>query len=178
MFWKNWPVRDLITVGIFAAIIKIASLVVAFAGGGMNPLTLLLKNGIHTTLLVVLLYKVRRFGTLTLFICVSAVVGLLLMGSGITLLPAMIVAGLLAEACILLWGGYGNALALVLGVALFDLLGKSLSLGLSWVMMREQPALLITVSLMVAVGYAGSVMGLGGGVLFVRELRHAGIVRR
>ncbi|MEF2146366.1 MAG: MptD family putative ECF transporter S component [Desulfovibrionaceae bacterium] len=178
MFWKNWPVRDLIMIGIFAAIIKISSLVVAFAGGGMNPLTLLLKNAIHTTLLVVLLYKVRRFGTLTLFVCVSAVVGLLLMGGGITLLPAMIVAGLLAEAFIVLFGGYANTFALLFGVALFDLLTKSLSLGMSWLMMREQPALLVTVSLMVTVGYVGSLMGLGGGVMFVKELRHAGIVRR
>jgi energy-coupling factor transport system substrate-specific component len=173
-----WSVRDLVVIGIFAAVVKVSSMAVALAGGGMNPLTLLAKNAVFTTLLVVLLYKIRRFGTLTLFVGVSAVVSLLLMGSGVTLLPAMLVAAALCEGVILLAGGYGRGAALVLGVALFDLLSKGLSLGLSWLMMREQPALLATITLMVSIGYVGALMGLFGGLAFVKELRHAGIVRR
>ena len=175
---RHWPVHDLIVIGIFAAVVKIASLAVALMGGGMNPLTLLLKNAIYTTLLVVLLHKVRRFGTLTLFIAVSGIVSLLLMGSGIVLLPAALAAGLVSEAVIVVTGGYGRALSLLLGVAVFDLLSKGLSLGMAWLTMREQPALMATVLMMVTLGYAGSLLGLGGGILFVKELRHAGIVRQ
>ncbi|MGE4292633.1 MAG: MptD family putative ECF transporter S component [Desulfovibrio sp.] len=175
---RYWQVHDLIVIGIFAAVIKIASLAVALMGGGMNPLTLLLKNAVFTSLLVVLLHKVPRFGTLTLFIAVSAVVSLLLMGSGAILLPASLLAGLASEAVILLVGGYGRTLPILLGVAVFDLTSKGMALGMSWLTMREQPALLVTVSIMVVMGYVGALMGLGGGVYFVKELRHAGIVRQ
>ncbi len=173
---QHWQVSELIVIGIFAAVIKIVSLVVAFAGGGMNPLTLLLKNAIYTILLIVLLHKVRKFGALTLFTAISALVSLLLMGSGVTLLPAMLVACLISETLIVLTGGYGSMFSLLLGVATYDLLTKGLSLGMSWVVMREQPQLMITVSIMIAIGYVGSILGLGGGVIFVKELRHAGIV--
>jgi len=173
---KYWLVSELIVIGIFAAVIKIVSLAVAFAGGGMNPLTLLLKNAIFTILLVVLLHKVRKFGTLTLFTAVSAIVSLLLMGSGVTLLPAALVACLLAEGLIVLTGGYRNMFSLLLGVAAYDLLTKGLALGMSWLMMREQPELIITVAIMIGLGYFGSLIGLGGGFIFVKELRHAGII--
>ena len=175
---RHWQVHDLIVIGIFAAVIKISSLSVALVGGGMNPLTLLAKNAIFTSLLVVLLHKVPRFGTLTLFIGVSAIISLLLMGSGAILLPASLAAGLLSEAAIVLAGGYRRSLGIFVGVALYDLTSKGLSLGLSWLTMREQPGLLITISIMVAMGYVGALMGLGGGHLFVKELRHAGIVRQ
>lgn len=173
---KHWLVSELIVIGIFAAVIKIVSLAIAFAGGGMNPLTLMLKNAVYTILLVVLLHKVRKFGALTLFTAVSGLVSLLLMGSGITLLPAMLLACLVSEGLILLTGGYKSMFSLLLGVAAYDLLTKGLALGMSWLMMREQPELIITVTIMIAIGYAGSVLGLGGGVIFVKELRHAGIV--
>ena len=41
--------------GVFAASIKVTSLIIALAGGGMNPVSLILKNLVFTTLLVVLL---------------------------------------------------------------------------------------------------------------------------
>lgn len=175
---RHWPVQDLIVIGIFAAVVKIASMAVALLGGGMNPLTLLLKNAIYTTLLLVLLHKVRRFGTLTLFITVSSIVSLLLLGSGVILLPAALAAGIVAEAAIMALGGYGRSPNLFVGVILYDLLSKCVSLGMSWVVMREQPAMISTVVLLVALGYAGSLLGLLGGFLFVKELRHAGIVRQ
>ncbi len=172
----SWQVSDLVVVGVFTALIKATTLVVTFAGGGMNPLALLLKNCLFTTLLVVLLYKVRKFGVLMLFTVVSAIVSLLLMGSGITLLPAMLLAGLAAEGLVMLCGGYTKTFALLLGVATYDLLSKGLALGFSWLVMREQPELLLTVSVMIVIGYVGSIAGLGGGVAFARELRHAGII--
>lgn len=175
---SRWQVSELITIGIFAAVIKVSSLAIALAGGGMNPVTLVLKNAVFTALLIVLLHKVRVFGTLTLFTLISAVVSLLLMGAGLTLLPAMLLAGLASETLVKVLGGYGRTAALMLGVAMFDLLSKALALGFSWLMMREQPALMLTSTVMVTVGYVGSLLGLWGGVAFVKELRHAGIVRK
>ncbi len=172
----SWQVSDLVVIGVFTALIKATALLITFAGGGMNPITLIVKNCVFTTLLVVLLYKVRRFGVLLLFTLVSAIVSLLLMGSGITLLPAMLLAGLFAEGLVFLCGGYTKTPALLLGVATYDILSKGLALGFSWLVMREQPELLLTVSVMILIGYVGSIIGLGGGVAFVRELRHAGIV--
>jgi energy-coupling factor transport system substrate-specific component len=70
-----------------------------------------------------------------------------------------------------------RVLYLLLGVGCYDLLSKGLGLAFSWLMMREQPALMVTSTVMVTVGYAGSLLGLWFGVAFVKELRHAGIVR-
>ena len=50
-------------------------------------------------------------------------------------------------------------------------------LGMSWLTLRESPGMLVPVAIIVALGYAGSFMGLFSGVRAVRELRHAGIVR-
>ena len=91
-----WNVRELVVIGIFAAVIKVSSILVALVGGGMNPLTLIMKNLLFTTLLVVLLYKLRKFGTLTLLLGVSALVSAMLLGGSLVLIPASILAGLLA----------------------------------------------------------------------------------
>lgn len=61
-------------------------------GGGMNPVSLLLKNMVFTTLLVVMLFKVKQSGTLTLFVIVSTLVNFLLLGGNITLIVPMLVA--------------------------------------------------------------------------------------
>ncbi|MUM78517.1 hypothetical protein GKC30_12810 [Pseudodesulfovibrio sp. F-1] len=175
---RHWPVRDLIVIGIFAAVVKISSLIIALVGGGMNPLTLIVKNAVFTSLLVVLLHKVPRLGTLTLFVGVSAVVSLLLLGSGAILLPMSLVAALFAEMVITLFGGYRRTVGILVGVAVYDLASKGASLGISWLVMREQPELLITISTMVAIGYLGALAGLYSGHLFVKELRHAGIVHQ
>ena len=54
---------------------------------------------------------------------------------------------------------------------------KALSLGVSWLFMRENPALMVMVVPFVVIGYFGSLGGLFSGVRAVRELRHAGIIR-
>ncbi|WP_024336007.1 MptD family putative ECF transporter S component [Desulfotignum balticum] len=172
-----WEVRDLAVIGIFAALTKTTSLMVALMGGGMNPLTLLLKNLIFTAFLVVLLFKVRKPGTLLLFMAVNIIFAMLLMGGGFFLLPPMLAAGLLAEGVILVLGGYNKTRNIILGVALYDLVFKSGSLGISWLFVREQPQLLWITTAMVAIGYLGAVAGLFAGLRFVKELRHAGIVR-
>lgn len=78
-----WMVRELVTIGVFAALVKVSSLLVALIGGGMNPLTLILKNLLFTSLLLVLLFKIRKPGTLLLFNAVSIMVSMLLMGGGL-----------------------------------------------------------------------------------------------
>ena len=120
-----WMVRELVTIGVFAALVKVSSLLVALIGGSMNPLTLILKNLLFTSLLLVLLFKIRKPGTLLLFNAVSIMVSMLLMGGGFFLLPSVILAGFVAEGLILVLGGYGRAWAVMLGVACFDLISKS-----------------------------------------------------
>ncbi len=172
-----WKLQDLVTIGVFAAVTKVSSLLVALVGGGMNPLTMILKNLVFTTLVVVLLYKVRKFGTLLLFVLVSTIISMLLMGGNLFLLPPMLLAGLLAEGIIVVSGGYTKSLQLLIGVGLYDLLYKSSALALSWLYMREQPELLVMATIAVVIGYLGSIIGLFTGMLFVRELRHACIIR-
>lgn len=171
-----WNVRELVVIGIFAALIKVSSILVALVGGGMNPLTLVMKNLLFTTLLVVLLYKLRKFGSLTLFLGVSALISALLLGGSMVLIPASLLAGLIAEGLIVAVGGYASTFALMLGVAVYDALSKTMAVGASWLMMREQPQMIVMVALFVAIGYVGSIMGLFTGRYFVKELRHAGIV--
>jgi len=172
-----WEMRELVVIGVFAAVTKVSSILVALVGGGMNPLTLILKNLIFTTLTIVLLYKVRKFGALTLFLLVNLIVSMLLMGGGLFLIPPMIVAGLAAELLILGLGGYDKSINLMLGVGLYDLLFKVGSVGLSWLYMREQQEMVIMSAVIVAIGYMGALMGLFTGARFVKELRHACIIR-
>ncbi len=172
-----WQLQDLVTIGVFAAVTKVSSLLVALVGGGMNPLTMILKNLIFTTLVLVLLYKMGKFGTLILFVLVNTIISMLLMGGNVFLLPSMLLAGLIAEGVIVLLGGYTKSLVLVLGVGLYDLLYKSSALGLSWLYMREQQELMVMATAAVIIGYIGSLIGLFTGILFVKELRHACIIR-
>ena len=174
---RYWQSRELIVIGIFAALIKISTLLIAIAGGGMNPITMVLKNVVATSLLIVLLYKVRKFGVLTLFVLVSSVVSLLLMDGNMMTLPGMIIAGLICDCLIVAIGGYRRAWALILGVGLFDFLSRAISLGYSYLMFREEPKLFLMGVVIVGIGYLGCLLGLGSGVLFLKELRHAGIIR-
>ncbi len=174
---NRFEVRELVTIGIFSAVIKGSTILVALMGGGMNPVTLFLKNLVFTTLMIVMLHKVRRTWTILLFVLVNAMVSALVMGGGITLIPAMLAAGAVAELFIYLFGGYGKTSGLIAGVAVYDISFKVLSLGMSWVFSREQPQMLYIATAMVAIGYTGSVTGLFTGTRFVRELRHASIIR-
>ena len=79
-FCGRWSARELIIIGVFAATAKVSTVLIAMVGGGMNPLSLLLKNMVFTTLLVAMLFKVCRPGTLCLFVIVSSVVNFLLLG--------------------------------------------------------------------------------------------------
>ena len=176
-FVQPWEVRDLAVIGVFSAITKTSSLMVALLGGGMNPVTLILKNLLFTALLMVLLFKVRRFGTLLLFILVTTIFTALLMGGELILLPPMLLAGLCAEGLMAALGGYTRSLNLILGVAVYDLINKLGALGLSWLYVREQPQMMWLITVIVTIAYTGAVAGLFVGAQLVKELRHAGIVR-
>lgn len=176
-FGDRWGARDLVVIGVFAATAKLSTVLIAMVGGGMNPVSLLLKNVVFTTLLVIMLYKVRQPGTLSLFVIVSASVNFLLLGGNVTLIPPMLVAALVSEAVMKFVKSLGWKGAVFWGVGCFDFLSKGLSLAVSYLMMRESPALMAVVLPIVLIGYAGSLIGLYTGYRSMKELRHAGIVR-
>ena len=176
-FGDRWGARDLVVIGVFAATAKLSTVLIAMVGGGMNPVSLLLKNVVFTTLLVIMLYKVRQPGTLSLFVIVSALVNFLLLGGNVTLIPPMLVAALVSEAVMKFVKSLGWKGADFWGVGCFDFLSKGLSLAVSYLMMRESPALMAVVLPIVLIGYAGSLIGLYTGYRSMKELRHAGIVR-
>lgn len=176
-FGDRWGARDLVVIGVFAATAKLSTVLIAMVGGGMNPVSLLLKNVVFTTLLVIMLYKVRQPGTLSLFVIVSALVNFLLLGGNVTLIPPMLVAALVSEAVMKFVKSLGWEGAVFWGVGCFDFLSKGLSLAVSYLMMRESPALMAVVLPIVLIGYAGSLIGLYTGYRSMKELRHAGIVR-
>lgn len=176
-FGDRWGARDLVVIGVFAATAKLSTVLIAMVGGGMNPVSLLLKNVVFTTLLVIMLYKVRQPGTLSLFVIVSALVNFLLLGGNVTLIPPMLVAALVSEAVMKFVKSLGWKGAVFWGVGCFDFLSKGLSLAVSYLMMRESPALMAVVFPIVLIGYAGSLIGLYTGYRSMKELRHAGIVR-
>ena len=175
-FGDRWGARDLVVIGVFAATAKLSTVLIAMVGGGMNPVSLLLKNVVFTTLLVIMLYKVRQPGTLSLFVIVSALVNFLLLGGNVTLIPPMLVAALVSEAVMKFVKSLGWKGAVFWGVGCFDFLSKGLSLAVSYLMMRESPALMAVVLPIVLIGYAGSLIGLYTGYRSMKELRHAGIV--
>ena len=176
-FGDRWGARDLVVIGVFAATAKLSTVLIAMVGGGMNPVSLLLKNVVFTTLLVIMLYKVRQPGTLSLFVIVSALVSFLLLGGNVTLIPPMLAAALVSEAVMKFVKSLGWKGAVFWGVGCFDFLSKGLSLAVSYLMMRESPALMAVVLPIVLIGYAGSLIGLYTGYRSMKELRHAGIVR-
>lgn len=176
-FGDRWGARDLVVIGVFAATAKLSTVLIAMVGGGMNPVSLLLKNVVFTTLLVIMLYKVRQPGTLSLFVIVSALVNFLLLGGNVTLIPPMLAAALVSEAVMKFVKSLGWKGAVFWGVGCFDFLSKGLSLAVSYLMIRESPALMAVVLPIVLIGYAGSLIGLYTGYRSMKELRHAGIVR-
>lgn len=173
----HWFARELVLIGVFAAAAKLSSLMIALAGGGMNPVSLVAKNLVYTTLMIVLLTKVPKSGTLLLFTLVGMIVSVCLLGGSLTLLPAALVGALLGELATWLLGGATKPWAPWVAVGVCDLTSKAFSLGVSYLFMRETPALMAMVVPVVALGYLGSVAGLWFAVRTVGELRHAGFVR-
>lgn len=173
----RWDTEELVLIGTFAALIKIITLTVSLLGGGMNPLTLLLKNVVATSMLVVLLHKVPRAGVLILYVLQQAIIMVMMMGSGMIILPGYLVAALIAESLALLGGGNQKTAAIILAVGCYDLTSRSVSMGMSWLFMRENIGLFLAATAIIAFGYIGCIIGLGTGVKFVKEFRNAGFIR-
>jgi energy-coupling factor transport system substrate-specific component len=173
---NHWTVRELVAIGVFATVIKASALMVAYMGGGMNPITLALKNCLYVTLMVVLLHKVPKTWTMTLAVGITSLVSLLLMGQGVLHGPATFVACLLGEGVLFTLGGYGRTRNILAGILTAELFSKALGLSISWLTMREQPAMLITATLFICIGAIGTFLGCFTGVRFMKELRHAGII--
>ena len=126
---------------------------------------------------IVMLYKVRKSGTIMLFTFVSLIVSLLLMGAEASTSLGMFMASFIGEFFILLFGGMKNKYAPIIGVAAFDLSYRVLSMFLAYMVMRETPEIVYAVIPIIAIGYLGAVIGLYTGIKAVKELRYAGIVR-
>lgn len=175
---EHWTVQELVTIGVFAASSKVITMVVALAGGGMNPVTLLLKNIIFTTFFIVMLFKVRKSGTMILFTFVSMVISMMLMGAEASMAFGMFMASFIGELFIFLSGGMKKEYAPLIGVAVFDLFYRLLSMFIAYIVMRETPEIVYMVAPVIAIGYIGAVIGIFTGIKAVKELRYAGIVRR
>ncbi len=174
---RYWQPRELVVIGVFSALIKLSSLLIAIAGGGMNPVTLGLKNLVATMLLVVLIAKVRKPGTLLLFVVISSIVSALLNSVQLFLLPGAIIAALTGEVVLYLVRKHHELASILMSIAIFDFVSRLISLTLSYLMFRESMGLFVMAAIIIAIGYIGCVLGLGSGILFTKELKHAGIIR-
>ena len=174
-----WTTEHLVLVGIFSALIRLSSLAIALVGGGPNPISLFIRNGLTTALLIVLVCRVRKFGVLCLYCFVNVVISFFMSGSIMVFLaPANLAAALLSDLILAATGGYKNTLSVLVGVAMFDLFSRVISLSLSFLVMRENLQLVAAGATMIILGYCGSVLvGLPAGYKFVKELRHAGLIR-
>lgn len=170
--------RELVTIGLFSAAAKASSLMLALAGGGMNPVTLILKSAVHSALLVVLLAKVPKTGTLTLANLVGMLLSFLLMGQHIISLPAVLLGTILVEAAVRLAGGLSKRPRLAVPMlAASELLVRAVNVLVSYLTVREQPGLIVMVIAVSAASYVGILLGLAGGVRMAGELRHAGLIQ-
>lgn len=175
---RYWQARELTVIGVFAALVKTVTLLIALTGGGMNPLSLVLKNMAATTLVLVLLSKVPKFGTLTLFALVCSLVSLLLNGSGIFTLPGTMAGGILGDCFLYLRKEGKTVFVAVAGVAVFDFASRVISILLSVIAFRETPQLVVMGTVIAAIGYIGCLAGLFSGIYLVKELKHAGIIQQ
>ena len=174
---NHWQARELVLVGVFATTSKLTAILIALASGGMNPLGLIAKNLVFTLLLVILLYKVRKPGTLLLFAVVSALMTLMMLGTNVMLLPPMLLAAAVAEIIAWTFQGWKRNWGVIAIMAIFDLVYKAATLFVSYLMVRESPAVFSVLLPFIVLAYVGSLLGLGAGIGCVKELRHAGIIR-
>ncbi|MDR1044349.1 MAG: MptD family putative ECF transporter S component [Candidatus Adiutrix sp.] len=170
--------RDLVTIGLFAGAAKAVTLMLALVGGGMNPVTMILKSAVFSALWVLLLTKVPKTGALTLANTVAGLLGFFLLGQAVISLPSLILATLAVEFLIAALGGLARGPHLaVLAVALSELAMRLINLFFAYLAMREQPELMIMVLMISAASYLGILLGLFGGWKMVGELRHAGLIQ-
>ena len=170
--------RDLVTIGLFAGVAKASSTILALLGGGMNPVTMVIKSAVFAALWVVLLTKVPKFGALTLANTVAGLLGFFLLGQAVITLPSVLIATLLVEILVRGLGGLDRGPWLAaLAVGLSELAMRLINVGFAYLAVREQPELLVMVLVITACSYLGILLGLAGGLKMVKELRHAGLIQ-
>lgn len=174
----HWENIDLISVGTFAALIRVSTYLITICGGGMNPIAFIIKNTIITSLVVVLCHKVPRFGVLTLYSIVTYLFSLIIAGSFSLSIPVVLCCSLLGD-CFIYFGSKINQLwSILLAVIFYELGTKLIGILYSLLFVREDIRLLIVPAIVVSIGCIGSFIGLFFGVSLLKELRHAGIIRK
>ena len=173
-YWESW---EIVSIGTFAALIRISSFLVSITGGGMNPVAMILKNLIATSLLVILIYRVRKYGVLSLYVLINSIMTMVMMGRGIMIAPMALLAGLIGDWLIVVLGGYRKTAAVLIGLGFYETAYRAASLGLGFLFMRENLSLLYFAVITVSIGYTGCIGGIFTGMYFSRELKHAGIIR-
>ncbi|MDR2443584.1 MAG: hypothetical protein LBE31_08705 [Deltaproteobacteria bacterium] len=169
--------HELVTIGLFAAGSRAASLTVALVGGGMNPVTMIIRSAVHSALLLVLLAKVPRTGALTMATLVGGLLSFFLLGQAMMTLPMVIIVTALTEVFIKVLGGLERRPNLgILAIIISELLTRVINIALGLVTFREQPGLIIMVAFISAFSYLGIILGLFGGKKMIKELRHAGLI--
>lgn len=174
----RWTTPELVAIGVFAALIRIAGLSIVLASGGMNPIGLILLGAVSTALLIVLLHKSPVTGTLTLYILIYALFSILVMGSGLDRILTVMLAAIIVDLLSLIWGGYNKTWKIILAVGLLDLISRGLVLIIVYLVSREYPGMILIAFLAICSVYAGNILGLFVGRSFVKELRIAGVIRR
>ena len=174
LYWEN---IDLITVGTFAALIRVSTYLISICGGGMNPLAFIIKNIIATSLMVVLCHKVTRFGVLTLYSLVTYLFSLIITGSFTLSIPVVLACSLFSDWVIYLLGKKKTMGAVLFAVIFYELGTKLFGLVYSFLFVREDIRLLIMPAMVVGIGCIGSFIGLYSGAKLLKEMRHAGIIR-
>jgi len=176
-YFQSWENIDLITIGTFAALIRVSGYLITICGGGLNPLAFILKNIMITCLMVVLCYKVNRFGVITLYVTVTYLFSMILTGSVHIGLVTMLTCALLADFVLHYGKRLNKAFAVLSGVIFYEITAKLSGFAVAALYSREEWKLMIFPLIAVSIGLLGSIIGLPFGILLLKELRHAGIVR-
>ena len=173
--FAGWTIRDLVIVGILAALARALGLASVFVFGGMNPVSLALRAAIITVLYIILRHKVRHFGALMLTVLIGSLISFLVMAQAILTLPWLLMSALLAEIFICLPGRNRSA-SIIIGVAFMQIMERLARLALAYLAMRENPGMLWPAVLMSIPSLAGALLGCLAAPGFIKELRHAGFI--
>ncbi|PID27893.1 MAG: hypothetical protein CR982_04915 [Candidatus Cloacimonadota bacterium] len=174
-YWESW---ELISIGIFAALVKILTFLISITGGGMNPISLMLKNGVGTTLLIILMLKVQKFGVFTIYVLINTVLAIIMSGGGAMMSPVGLIAtGIITDYILGNREKTGRARA-VLGILFFETFSRVVSLVIGYISIRETPQFFYMGVAVVSLGYLGCLGGVFAGFRFSKELKVAGIIKR
>ncbi len=174
---EYWDINELVTIGIFAVVIKISSYLIALAGGGMNPLAFLLKNIVVVAITFVLMSKIKKYGTLTLYALIVLAVSLLFGRGGHSTL-GMVLSGIIADIFMKLINGYQKPWKIGLGIFIYETVSRFITMGVAMFTARESSGMMMMAIIAVAIGYVGCLAGIPVGFYFTKELKHAGLIRR